>query len=73
MFLKERARGELIEVLSNDDLFNPFLDELIGRYNHGEEAQEPEVFKKSELSFLSGEKLPECWVDSHYRDNEIKR
>ena len=73
MFLKDRTRGELIEVLSNDDLFNPFLDELPGRYNHGEEAQDPETFKKSELSFLSGEELPECWKDSHYRDKEINR
>ena len=73
MFLKDRARGELVEVMSNEELFNPFRDKLLGRYNHGEEAQDPELFKKSELSFLSGEELPKCWVDSHYRDNEINR
>jgi hypothetical protein len=73
MFLKERSRGELVEVLDTNDLVNPFADELLGRYNHGEEAQDPEKFKKSDLSFLSGEALPQCWVNSHYRDNEIRR
>ena len=73
MFLNERKRGELVEVISNDDLFNPFHEELLGRYNHGEEAQDPEWFKKSELSFMSGEDLPLCWTNSHYRDSEISR
>ena len=73
MFLKERARGELVEVMSNDDLFNPFINELSCRYNHGEELQVPETFRKIDLSFLSGEELPQCWMDSHYRDQEISR
>ena len=73
MLLKERNRGELVEVLATDDLVNPFIDELTGRYNHGEEAQDPETFKKVNLSFLSGETLPQCWMDSHYRDHEIQR
>lgn len=73
MFLKERHRGELVEVLSTDELINPLIDELVGRYNHGEEAQDPERFKKTDLNFLSGESLPQCWLDSHYRDDEIRR
>lgn len=73
MFLKERHRGELVEVMSTDELINPLIDELEGRYNHGEEAQDPERFKKIDLNFLSGESLPQCWLDSHYRDDEIRR
>jgi len=73
MFLKERHRGELVEVLSTDELINPMSDVLLGRYNHGEEAQDPERFKKTDLNFLSGESLPQCWLDSHYRDHEIRR
>jgi hypothetical protein len=23
--------------------------------------------------FLSGESLPRCWMDAHYRDNELQR
>jgi hypothetical protein len=46
---------------------------LIGRYQHGEEMQDPEKFNKSDLSFLSGESLPRCWVDAHYREGELAR
>jgi len=73
MFLKERARGELVEVLSVQDLFNPHLDELAGRYHHGEEMQDPAQFKKTDLCFPSGEALPKCWMNAHYRDQELKR
>ena len=73
MLLKDTSRDELVEVLSIKDLFDPFCADLIGRYTHGEEAQDPEKFKKSELGFLSGEDLPRCWVEPHYRDNELRR
>ena len=73
MFLKETATGKLVEVLSLRDLINPIHDELIGRYNAGEELQDPDKFKKAELEFLSGEALPRCWIDVHYRDAELHR
>ena len=73
MLLKETRRNELVEVLSVGDLFNPFCEELIGRFTHGEEAQDPEKFSKSELVFQSGEGLPRCWIDPHYRDDELER
>jgi hypothetical protein len=73
MFLQQKANHEMIEVLSLNELFDPFVDTLAGRYQHGEEVQDPEQFKKSNLQFLSGEDLPECWLDSHYRDDELKR
>lgn len=68
MFLKERSTGHLVEVLSLNDLFDPFRDKVAGRYNIGEELPEPTSFAKSDLEFLSGEPLPRCWVDPHYRD-----
>ncbi len=67
MFLKERNNGHMIEVLSLKDLFNLYQQHIIGRDQVGEEAQEPESYKKSELLFLSGEELPRCWVDPDYR------
>ena len=73
MLLKETERNELVEVLTIKELFDPFCDELVGRYCHGEEAQDPEKFKKSDLVFQSGENLPICWLDPHYRDSEINR
>jgi hypothetical protein len=73
MFLKEKSSGHMVEVLELGDLFNPFKPSISGRYNHGEEAQDPDQFSKDNLLFLSGEALPRCWTDSHYRDDEVKR
>jgi len=73
MFLKERTRGELVEVLFVEELLNPYMDEIMGRYHHGEEMQDPARFNKKDLVFPSGEVLPQCWVNSHYRDQELKR
>jgi hypothetical protein len=30
--------------------------------------QDPEKFDKAEIEFPSGEDLPRCWLDSHYRE-----
>ena len=73
MFLKNKSNNDLVEVLTLKDLFDPFCNNLVGRYQHGEEAQDPEKFQKADLTFLSGEVLPRCWVDSHYREEELQR
>ena len=73
MFLKEKSSGHLVEVLSLGDLFNTYEAELVGCYHHGEEVQDPEKFKKADLIFLSGEDLPRCWTDPHYRDDEVQK
>lgn len=73
MFLKDLSNGHLVEVLNVADLFNPFSTEVEGRYHYGEEIQEPESFNKNVLVFLSGENLPKCWIDPHYRDDQLKR
>jgi len=31
------------------------------------------MYMKSSLIFLSGEELPRCWTDPHYRDDELTR
>lgn len=73
MFLKDKSNDDLIEVLSLKDLFDPFCSSLVGRYQHGEEPQDPETFSKTALAFPSGEELPRCWLDAHYRDSEVQR
>jgi len=73
MFLKHKASGKLVEVLSLRDLFNPLHASLVGRYHAGEELQDPESFEKANLVFCSGEDLPKCWTDVHYRDDEVHR
>ena len=73
MLLKQKSTGHMVEVLSLVDLINLNCDEVVGRYQEGEEAQDPMKIKKTDLMFLSGEELPRCWTDPHYRDDELKR
>ncbi len=69
MFLKNKTSGELVEVLTLKSLFDPFLGEVAGRYQRGEEVQDPVQLEKTELIFPSGEPLPQCWIDPHYKDD----
>lgn len=71
MLLKLRDRDLLVEVASIRELTNPYADTVSGRLQWGEEQQDVEAFKKAELCFLSGEDLPQCWCDIHYRDIEV--
>jgi hypothetical protein len=73
MLLNHKKDGHMVEVLALHDLFNPVHARIVGRYHYGEEIQDPEYFDKSELLFLSGEPLPRCWLDVHYRDDELAR
>ncbi len=71
MFLKDKQTGHLIEVLDIKELIDPFNPEFTGRLNYGEDLPDPEKFRKENVTFQSGEPLPRCWVDPHYRDAEI--
>jgi hypothetical protein len=73
MFLKDSSNGHLIEVLDTVTLFDPSETHFEGRYNWGEDLPEPEPFAKANVIFPSGEPLPRCWVDMHYRDDELRR
>ncbi|MFW2438965.1 MAG: acetyltransferase [Arenicellales bacterium] len=68
MLLMEKNSGHLIEVLDPTEVFDPFKDSFSGRLDFGEDVAEPENFKKVGVSFPSGENLPKCWLDPHYRD-----
>ena len=67
MFLQQKTTGDLVEILTLADLYNPCCQEVTGQSHAGEEIQDPYSFLKSELIFPSGESLPLCWLDSHYR------
>ncbi len=73
MFLKEKKSTHLVEILDLEELFSPHKDSVSGSLQYGEEAQDPEQLIKSELCFPSGEDLPRCWTDPHYRDEELRR
>lgn len=72
MFLKQKTEGHLLEVLDLVELQNPMHDTVAGRLHYGEEMQDPEPFAKTTLCFPSGEALPRCWIDPHFRDHEIR-
>lgn len=73
MFLKRKNDGHLVEVLGFNDLFNPNHKTVVGRLHYGEEMQDADSFAKADLVFQSGEALPRCWVDVHYRDQELRK
>ncbi|WCE30740.1 acetyltransferase [Vibrio sp. SCSIO 43137] len=73
MFLKERKSGDLVDIVEMKDLTDLFTDSVVGRYQAGEEQQDPEPFKKSDLVFMSGEELPRCWTDPGYRSHKVRR
>lgn len=73
MLLNQISSGHMVEVSNLVDLINLNCDEVVGRYQEGEEVQDPMAFNKSDLIFLSGEQLPRCWTDPHYRDGELTR
>lgn len=71
MFLKDKRTGKLVEVLDSSALFDPFIAQIPGRYNAGEELPDPMDFVKTELCFCSDEPLPRCWMDPDYRADQI--
>jgi len=73
MFLKNRYNGDIIDITTLEKLTDVYQKSVTGRYQAGEEQQEPQDINKSDLQFLSGEELPLCWTDPHYRDDKIKR
>lgn len=73
MLLEHRPTGNLVEILTLDELYNPCRSHITGQLQAGEEMQDPELFHKSELIFPSGEPLPGCWIDACYRQRTAVR
>jgi len=69
MFLKDKKSGDLVEVLDPKEMFNPATSKMSVRFQAGEEVGEPISVDKTGLCFPSGEELPRCWLDTHYRVN----
>jgi len=69
MFLKDTKSEQLVEVVNLTELINPNHEQITGQMQAGQNEQPPTVYLKQGLVFPSGEPLPRCWVDAHYRDN----
>ncbi|OGT18903.1 MAG: acetyltransferase [Gammaproteobacteria bacterium RBG_16_57_12] len=70
MYLKHKPSGDLVEVINIDQLIDPCLPAISGRFHAGEELQDTTTFAKRDLCFPSQEALPRCWTDSHYREKK---
>jgi hypothetical protein len=67
MFLRNSTNNDLAQVLELSELTDPNSSSVTVRYQAGEEEGDPLSVEKTELSFASGEALPKCWQDAHYR------
>jgi hypothetical protein len=67
MFLKHVKNSDMVEITDLPSLIDPCAHKVKGRYHSGEEMQDIQTFKKTELVFPSGEELPLCWVDANYK------
>ena len=71
MLLRQKSTGHMLEVVDIVELMNLNHKDVPGRIQEGEEQQDTARYKKTDLVFLSGEALPRCWTDPHYRDDEL--
>lgn len=69
MLLKEKKSGGLIEVAKFEEVWDPNQDTVEGKLQEGQNEQNSTSYKKEDLIFPSGEKLPLCWLDPDYRTN----
>ncbi len=67
MFLRNKSTGDLVEVLDLTALMDPNQENINVTFHAGEERGDPVDTQKSTLTFPSGEALPVCWLDPHYR------
>jgi len=67
MFLKNTGNGDLAHVLEMSELMDPNSSTVTVHYHAGEEAGDPLSADKADMVFPSGEALPKCWLDPHYR------
>ena len=75
MLLRVKSSNHMVEISNLADLMNLNCDKVQALNQEGEDIhiQDVDTIEKSKLVFLSGEELPRCWTDPHYRDNELNR
>ncbi|MFM7409154.1 MAG: acetyltransferase [Cuspidothrix sp.] len=68
MFLQIKDSRDLVKIVDIQELFDPNSNIVHAQDQGGQEEQETDIYKKEELIFPSGEKLPRCWLDAKYRE-----
>lgn len=67
MFLQLKDTKDLVRILDLQELIDPNIATVHAQDQEGEEEQDPDTFKKENLVFPSGERLPRCWLDANYQ------
>lgn len=65
MFLQIKDSRDLVKIVDIQELLDPTIKTV---HAQEQEGQETDIYQKVELVFPSGEKLPRCWLDAHYRE-----
>ena len=68
MFLQIKDSRDLVKRVDIQELLDPTIKTVHAQEQEGQEEQETDIYQKVELVFPSGEKLPRCWLDAHYRE-----
>ena len=68
MFLQIKDSRDLVKIVDIQELLEPTIKTVHAQEQEGQEEQETDIYQKVELVFPSGEKLPRCWLDAHYRE-----
>ncbi|KRH98315.1 acetyltransferase [Cylindrospermopsis raciborskii CHAB3438] len=67
MFLQVKGKVDLVKIVDFQELLDPNSSIVHGKDQEGEEEQDMDIYEKQDLVFPSGEELPRCWRDPHYR------
>lgn len=67
MFLQLKDSRDLVKIVDVQELIDPNTEIVHAQDQEGQEEQETDSYKKEDLVFPSGEKLPLCWLDANYR------
>ncbi|MDP5017050.1 acetyltransferase [Anabaena sp. UHCC 0187] len=70
MFLQIKDSRDLVKIVDVQELLDPTSETVHAQDQEGQEEQETDIYKKEELVFPSGEKLPRCWLDAKFRERE---
>ena len=58
MLLKDKSSNHMVEIANLINLIDVNCDEVVGRYQEGEEAQDPEAYTNLIWSFFQGKRYP---------------
>jgi hypothetical protein len=67
MLLQIKDSQDLVKIVDVQELLDPTSEIVHAQDQQGQEEQETDIYKKEELVFPSGEKLPLCWLNAQYR------